>query len=124
MIIDTNKKYEMRDILGFMSDLIANRISNGYKIDFEQEFYIRNCTHIEDEIGETYMVTTGETVSILTYLEGDFDDPDKDILIVERHFESEAIDEETFPNVKVTPVAKFKTNYIGMYRLDGVSFNL
>lgn len=124
MIIDTNKKYEMQDILDFMSDLITNHLSNGYRIDFEQEFYIRNCTGIENEIGETYMVTRNHDESVLTYIKGDFDDLDQDILVVERHFELESIDDETFPKVNETVAAKFKTNYIGMYSLEGFRFNL
>ena len=125
MIIDTNKKYKPNDILDFMSDIISCHISNGSKIDFEQQFYIRNCTHLEDEIGETYMVTTDDKVSVLTYLNGDFDDPTQNVVfIVDRMFEAGTIDDDTFKNELERKVAKFKLNQDGTYRLEGISFNL
>lgn len=124
MIIDTNKKYRMQDIVDFMSDIVASRLSNGYKIDFEQQFYIRNCTYLEDEIGETYMVTTGETVSILTYLEGDFNDYTQDIFISDRMFEAGTIGDDTFKNELGKKVAEFKSNQDGTYSLKKLRFNI
>lgn len=123
MIINTNKTYEMTDILNFMSDLVANRISNGFKIDFEQEFYIRNCSNIENEIGETYMVTTNDVDSFLTYIEGDFNEYE-DIIIWERLFEPGSIDDESFEMSKPEPVARFRANEDEEYHLEGIRFNL
>lgn len=124
MIIDTDKQYEMRDVIDFMSDIVSCRIQNGAKIDFEQQFYIRNCSNIEDEIGETYMVTTDVTVSVLTYIKGDFDDPTGNIYILDRMFEAGAIDDETFKNEIELKVAEFKSNHDGTYSLKGIRFNL
>lgn len=125
MIIDTNKKYKLDDILDFMSDIVSCHISNGSKIDFEQQLYIRSCTSIEDEIGETYMVTTDGKVSVLTYLKGDFDHPTQNVgFIVERMFEAGAIDDDTFNNELEKKVAKFKLNDDGTYRLEGLSLNI
>ena len=124
MIIDTNKQYKMRDIIDFMSDVVSCRIQNGAKIDFEQQFYIRNCSNIEDEIGETYMVTTDVTVSVLTYIKGDFDDPTGNIYILDRMFEAGAVDDETFKNEIELKVAEFKSNQDGTYSLKTFRFNL
>ena len=125
MIIDTNKKYKPNDILDFMSDIVSCYISNGSKIDFEQQFYIRSCTNIEDEIDETYMVTTDGKVSVLTYLKGDFDDHTQNVVfIMDRMFEAGTIDDDTFKNELERKVAKFKLNHDGTYRLEGISFNL
>ena len=125
MIIDTNKKYELYDILEFMSDIVSYHISNGSKIDFEQQFYIRSCTHIEDEIGETYMVTTDGKVSVLTYLKGDFDYPTVNVAsIVCRMFEAGTIDDDTFKNELELEVAKFKLNDDRTWRLEGLNLNI
>lgn len=125
MIIDTNKGYKPNDIMDFMSDLVTNQLSNGYKIDFEQECYIRNCSHIEDEIGDPFMVTTNDKVSVLTYIKGDFDDPTQNVVfIMDRMFEAGTIDDDTFKNELERKVAKFKLNHDGTYRLEGISFNL
>lgn len=125
MIIDTSKKYKSNDIMDFMSDIITYRLSDGYKIDFEQEFYIRNCSNIEDEIDGTFMVETNDTESVLTYIKGDFDDPTQNVVfIMERHFEPGTIDDESFSNTEETPVAKFKLYHDGTYRLEGIRFNL
>ncbi len=125
MIIDTNKKYKLNDILDFMSDIVSCHISNGSKIDFEQQLYIRSCTSIEDEIGETYMVTTDSKVSVLTYLKGDFDYPTQNVgFIVERMFEAGAINDDTFKNELERKVAKFKLNDDGTYHLEGLNLNI
>ena len=123
MIIDTNKKYKVQDILNFMSDLVSNRLSNGYKIDFEQSFYIRNCSSIEDKISETYIVATNDIESVLTYMEGDFD-AYEDIFILERLFEPSQIDDVTFQKAKEVKIAKFKSNDDVTYSLEGFRFNL
>lgn len=125
MIIDTNKQYKLNDILDFMSDIVSCHISNGSKIDFEQQCYIRSCTHIEDEIGETYMVTTDGKVSVLTYIKGDPDYPTQNVVsIVDRMFEAGAIDDETFKNELELEVAKFKLNDDGTFRLEGIRHNI
>ena len=125
MIIDTNKKYKSNDILDFMSDIISYRIQNGSKIDFEQQLYIRDCTHLEDEIGETYMVTTDGKVSVLTYIKGYFEDSTQnDVFIVDRMFEAGRLADETFKNELERKVAKFKLNHDWTYRLEGLSLNI
>lgn len=125
MIIDTNKSYTQNDILDFMSDIVSCHISNGSKIDFEQQFYIRNCTSIEDEIDETYMVTTDGKISVLTYIKGDFDDPTQNVVfIMDRMFEAGTIDDDTFKNELEKKVAKFKLDNDGTYHLEGLSFSL
>lgn len=125
MIIDTNKQYKPDDIPDFMSDIISYHISKGSKIDFEQQCYIRSCTHIEDEIGETYMVTTDGKSSVLTYIKGDFDYPTQNVVsIVDRMFEAWAIDDETFKNEFEREVAKFKLNDDGTWRLEGLNLNI
>ena len=125
MIIDTNKKYKLDDILDFMSDIVSCRIQNGAKIDFDQQLYIRDCSNIENEIGETYMVTTDDKVSVLTYLKGDFDDPTQNVvLIMDRMFEAGTIDDETFKNELEKKVAKFKLDHDGTYHLEVIWFTL
>lgn len=125
MIIDTNKQYKPNDIPDFMSDIISYHVSKGSKIDFEQQCYIRNCTHIEDEIGETYMATTDGKVSVLTYIKGDFDYPTVNVVsIVERMFEAGTIDDETFKNELESEVVKFKLNDDGTYHLEGLNLNI
>lgn len=125
MIIDTNKNYKPSEIWDFMSDLIACRLSDGYKIDFEQEFVIRNCYAIDREIGESYVVVTNNLESVLTYIVGDLDDPTQNVaFIAERHFNPKDIDDDTFSSSEEVQVAKFKLNQDGTYRLEGIRFNL
>lgn len=52
MIIDTNKQYKLNDILDFMSDIISCHISNGSKIDFEQQWYIYTTKYIQCILGD------------------------------------------------------------------------
>lgn len=122
--INTEKQYKPKDILGLMSDLITNRLSEGYWIDFEQQLYIRDCSHIEDVVGESYMVQTSYIESVVTYIVGDFDNCNQYVYIMERHFEPSAIDDETFNEVEEVPVAKFKPDQYGTYTLKGIRFNL
>lgn len=124
MIINTKKEYKASSIMNFMSDLVTSRLSDGYEIDFEQQFFIRNCSGIETVIGETYMVTTNYLESVVTYIVGDFDYCDQDIYIMERHFEPGAIDDITFQEAEETTVAKFTPNKNGIYSLKGIRFNL
>lgn len=124
MIIKTNRKYNATNIMNLMSDLVATRLQDCYKIDFEQQLYIRDCSSIEKVINETYIVQTNYLESVVTYIVGDFDDPDGNILIMERHFEPGAIDDVTFPESKAVTVAKFQPNMDGTYSLKGFRFNL
>lgn len=122
MIISTKKEYKTSNILGLMSDLVASRLSDGYKIDFEQQLYIRDCSHIEDVIGETYTVQTNHLESVLTYIVCDF--ADQDICIMECHFEPEAIDDVSFLGAEKMVVACFKPNFDGTYSLKGIRLGL
>lgn len=125
MIIDTDKKYKLDDIMDLMSGIVSCRISNGSKIDFKRQFYIRSCTSLEDEIGKTYMVTIEGNVSVLTYIKGDFDDPTQNaVFIMDCMFEPGVIDDDTLKNGLKRRVAKFKLDNDGTYRLEGLSFNI
>lgn len=126
MIIDINKKYkDVSSVMDFMSDLVTSRLSDGYKIDFGQQIFIRECClNVETMIGEVYMVTTNDFESVVTYMVGDFGYFDQDVYIMERHFEQGAIEDEECKKAEEKIVAKFTSNHDGTYSLKEFRFNL